>query len=452
MSRWKRIGNLKTLLLILLVFLSGITIGLARSYKVSALSNAIYDDLKVFTDVLGLLQKEYVEEAKPKDLIQGAIKGMLETLDPHSAYMPPNVFKEMQEETRGRFEGLGIEITIKDGVLTVVSPIEDTPAFKAGILAGDQIVKIEAEVTKNMTLLDAVKRLRGPRGTKVTITIMREGFQKPREFTLTREVIPVRSVRHELLEKQYGYIRVSQFQEKTDSDFDKALKALEEESKGSLKGLILDLRNDPGGLLDQAVKISDRFLDSGIIVSVEGRKEDQKMKFYAHSQGTISPYPLVVLINGGSASGSEIVAGAIQDHGRGIILGTQSFGKGSVQTIYPMKDGSGLRLTTARYFTPSGRSIQAKGITPDIVVKPVKPEEEKEVAAPKLPAEKDLERHLMDPEKTVPKEKEKPKKEEVKKEEVKEKEKKPADNQLERGVELLKSWEIFKKLAKEKQS
>jgi carboxyl-terminal processing protease len=450
MSRWKRIGNLKTVLLILLVFLSGITIGLGRSYKVSALSNAVYDDLKVFTDVLGLLQKEYVEEAKPKDLIQGAIKGMLETLDPHSAYMPPSVFKEMQEETRGRFEGLGIEITVKDGVLTVVSPIEDTPAFKAGIVAGDQILKIEAELTKNMTLLDAVKRLRGPKGSKVTITIMREGFTKPREFSLTRDVIPIRSVRYELKEKHYGYIRVSQFQEKTDSDFDKAMKALEEESKGSLKGLILDLRNDPGGLLDQAVKISDRFLDTGIIVSVEGRKEDQKMKFYAHSQGTIPPYPLVVLINGGSASGSEIVAGAIQDHGRGIILGTQSFGKGSVQTIYPMKDGSGLRLTTARYYTPSGRSIQAKGITPDIVVNLAKPEEEKEVTPPKLPAEKDLERHLMDPEKAVPKEK--PKKEEAKKEEVKEKEKKPADNQLERGIELLKSWEIFKKLAKEKQS
>jgi carboxyl-terminal processing protease len=457
MSRWKRIGNLKTVLLILLVFLSGITIGLGRSYQVSALSNAVYDDLKVFTDVLGLLQKEYVEETKPKDLIQGAIKGMLETLDPHSAYMPPNVFKEMQEETRGRFEGLGIEITVKDGVLTVVSPIEDTPAFKAGILAGDQILKIEAEVTKNMTLLDAVKRLRGPKGSKVTITIMREGFTKPREFTLTRDVIPVRSVRYELKEKHYGYIRVSQFQEKTDTEFDKAMKALEEESKGSLKGLILDLRNDPGGLLDQAVKISDRFVDSGIIVSVEGRKEDQKMKFYARSQGTVPPYPLVVLINGGSASGSEIVAGAIQDHGRGIILGTQSFGKGSVQTIYPMKDGSGLRLTTARYFTPSGRSIQAKGITPDIVVNLAKPEEEKEVAPPKLPAEKDLERHLMDPDKAAPKEKEKPKKEEakkeeVKKEEVKGKEKKPADNQLERGIELLKSWEIFKKLAKEKQS
>jgi carboxyl-terminal processing protease len=355
--------------------------------------------------------------------------------------MPSNIFKEMQEETKGRFEGLGIEITIKDGILTVVSPIEETPAYKAGILAGDQIVKIDGESTKNFTLMDSVKRMRGPRGTKVTITIMREGFTKPRDFTLIRDVIPVRSVRHELLEKHYGYIRLSQFQEKTDGEFEKAMKALEEESKGTLKGLVLDLRNNPGGLLDQAIKISDRFIDSGLIVSVEGRKEDQKMKFYAQPGGNFSHYPLVVLVNGGSASGAEIVAGAIQDQGRGILVGTQTFGKGSVQTIIPLKDGSGLRLTTARYFTPSGRSIQAKGIVPDIIVKPSRPENEKEVVIPKLPAEKDLERHLMDVEKGAPKEKEKPKKEEVK-------EKKPIDNQLERALELLKSWDIFKNIAK----
>ena len=218
MSQWKGIRNLKIVLLILLVFILGITIGLGRSHKVSALSNSTYEDLKVFTDVLGLLQKEYVEEKNSKDLVYGAIKGMLETLDPHSAFMPPNTYKEMQEETKGRFEGLGIEITIKDGVLTVVSPIEDTPAFKAGILAGDQILKIDGELTKNLTLMDSVKRLRGPKGTKVTITIMREGFPKPKDFTLVRDVIPIRSVRHELLEKQYGYIRLSQFQEKTDSE------------------------------------------------------------------------------------------------------------------------------------------------------------------------------------------------------------------------------------------
>jgi len=441
MDKGKGMGNVKIILVILLVFGLGISIGLSRSPKVSALSTDVYEDLKIFTDVLGLLQKEYVEETNSKDLVYGAVKGMLETLDPHSAFMPPNVYKEMQEETKGRFEGLGIEITLKEGVLTVVSPIEDTPAFRAGVQAGDQILKIDGESTKNLTLMDSVKRLRGPRGTKVTITIMREGLSKPREFTLTRDVIPIRSVRYELMEKEYGYIRLSQFQEKTEGEFDKALKALESESKGAIKGLILDLRNNPGGLLDQAVKVSDRLIESGLIVSMEGRREDQKMKFYAHPQGTIARYPLIILVNGGSASASEIVAGAVQDHGRGILVGTQTFGKGSVQTIFPMKDGSGLRLTTARYFTPNGRSIQAKGILPDVIVKPALPEEEKIVPPPKppaLPAEKDLERHLMDN-----KEKEKTKKEEVK-------EKKPSDPQLERALELLKSWEIFKSTVKGK--
>ena len=454
MSHWKKIGNFKIILLSLSVFLLGVTIGLSQSHKVPALSSSMYEDLKVFTDVLSLVQKDYVEETNPRDLVYGAIKGMLETLDPHSAFMTPETYREMQAETKGRFEGLGIEITLKDGVLTVVSPIEETPAFKAGILSGDQILKIDGEPTKNLNLMDSVKRMRGPKGTQVTITIMREGFAKPRDFTLVRDVIPVRSVRHELLEKDYGYIRISQFQEKTDGEFEKAIKALEEESKGTLKGLILDLRDDPGGLLDQAVKIADRFIESGLIVSMDGRKEDQKMKFYAHPQGTLPAYPLVVIVNGGSASASEIVAGAIQDHRRGIILGTHTFGKGSVQTIFPLKDGSGLRLTTARYFTPSGRSIQAKGIVPDIIVKLSRPEPEKELPVTKMPSEKDLERHLIDIEKGVPKEKEKPKKEELKKEDQKKKEeakeKKPIDNQLERALDLLKSWEIFKSLAKAK--
>ena len=462
MSHWKKMRNSKIILLSFLVFLFGVTIGLTQSHKVPTLSNSVYEELKVFSDVLGLIQKDHVEEAKSRDLIYGAIKGMLETLDAHSAFMPPETYKEMQAETKGRFEGLGIEITVRDGILTVVSPIEDTPAFRAGVVSGDQILKIEGELTKNLTLMDAVKKLRGPKGSQVTITIMREGLTKPKEFTLVRDVIPVRSVRHELLEKHYGYIRISQFQERTDSDFEKAMKALEEEGKGTLRGLILDLRNDPGGLLDQAVKISDRFIESGLIVSVEGRKEDQKMKFYAQSQGTLPPYPLVVLINSGSASGSEIVAGAIQDHRRGILLGTQTFGKGSVQTIFPLKDGSALRLTTARYYTPSGRSIQAKGITPDIVVKLIRPEEEKESPQLKMPVEKDLERHLMETEKGMPKDKEKEKvnKEKVIKEkENKEKEKpgkeeakekKPVDNQVDRALELLKSWDIFKNLAKGK--
>ena len=440
MLQGKGMKHFKIISMVLLVFILGVTIGLGRFHKVSALSNPTYEDLRVFADVLGLLQKEYVEETKSKDLIYGAIKGMLETLDPHSAFLPPNMYKEMQEETKGRFEGLGLEITIKEGVLTVVSPIEDTPAYRAGIQAGDQILRIDGEATKTLTLMESVKRMRGPKGSKVTLTIMREGFSKPREFTLIRDVIPVRSVRHELLEKQFGYIRLIQFQEKTDIEFQKAMKSLEEEAKGGLKGLILDLRNNPGGLLDQAVKVSDRFIDSGVIVSIEGRREDQKMKFNAHLQeDSLARYPLVVLVNGGSASGAEIVAGAIQDHGRGIILGTQTFGKGSVQTIFSLKDGSGLRLTTARYYTPNGRSIQAKGIVPDIIVKPAPPEEEKAAPQKQPPSEKDLERHLMDV-----KEKEKPR--------VEVKEKKPLDNQLERALELLKSWEIFKNIATKKSS
>jgi len=440
MSQGKGMRNLKIISMVILVFILGVTVGLGRFHKVSALSNPTYEDLRVFADVLGILQKEYVEETKSKDLIYGAIKGMLETLDPHSAFLPPNMYKEMQEETKGRFEGLGLEITLKEGILTVVSPIEDTPAYKAGIQAGDQILKIDGEATKTLTLMESVKRMRGPKGSKVTLTIMREGFPKPKEYTLVRDVIPVRSVRYELLEKQYGYVRLIQFQEKTDSEFQKAVKALEEETKGGLKGLILDLRNNPGGLLDQAVKVSDRFIESGVIVSIEGRREEHKMKFNAHPQeDNLSRYPLVVLVNGGSASGSEIVAGAIQDHGRGIILGTQTFGKGSVQTIFSLKDGAGLRVTTARYYTPNGRSIQAKGIVPDIVVKPAVLEDEKGAPPKQPPSEKDLERHLIDA-----KEKEKPKVE------VKEKEKKPVDNQLERALELLKSWEIFKNIATKK--
>jgi carboxyl-terminal processing protease len=443
MSQWRRTGIFKFVLVIFVVFLIGVLIGSGQYQRVSALSNSTFEELKLFSDVIYIIQKDYVEETKSKDLIYGAIKGMLETLDPHSGFMSPNMFKDMQDETKGRFEGIGIGITIKEGVLTVEgSPIEDTPAFKAGIQSGDQILKIEGEPTKNLSLLDAVKRIRGPKGTKVTITIMREGFTKPQDLTLVRDVIPVRSVRFELLEKNYGYIRVSQFQEKTNTEFEKAMKALEEESKGSLKGLVLDLRNNPGGLLDQAVKVADHFVGSGIIVSLDGRREEQRQKWVAHPEPTTTRYPLVVLVNNGSASGAEIVAGAIQDHGRGILIGTQTFGKGSVQTIIPLKDGSGLRLTTARYFTPNGRSIQAKGIVPDIIVKPSRPEEEKEVVAPQQIMEKDLERHLIEVEKGAPKEIEKPKKGEVK-------EKKPVDYQLERALELLKSWDIFKKIAKD---
>jgi len=305
-----------------------------------------YESIELFTDVLAIVKKSYVEEVDTKKLIYGAINGMLASLDPHSSFMPPDMYKEMKIDTKGSFGGLGIEITIKDGLLTVISPIEDTPAFRAGIKAGDQILKIEDRFTKDMTIMDAVKRMRGPKGTKVTLTIMREGFDKPKEFTLVRDTIQVKSVRFRSMDQGYGYIRIAQFQEKTDDDLVKALKALKEENGGELRGLVLDLRNDPGGLLDQAVKVADHFIEDGLIVYTEGRERESRMQFSARKLGTEPNYPMVVLINSGSASASEIVAGALQDHKRAVVMGTQSFGKGSVQTIIPLSDESGLRLTT----------------------------------------------------------------------------------------------------------
>ena len=352
-----------------------------------------YQELKLFTDVLAIVRKSYVEEVPMKDLIYGAVNGMLGSLDPHSSFMPPDVYKEMRVDTRGEFGGLGIEITIRDQMLTVVSPIEDTPAFRAGLKAGDQIIMIGEESTKDMTIMDAVKKMRGPKGTSVTISVMRDDFEKPQEFTLVRELIKIQSVKAKTLEDGFGYVRLTQFQERTGDDLQKALEKLHQENPQGLSGLILDLRNNPGGLLDQAVKVSDLFLDGGLIVYTEGREEGSAMKFTAHQDGTEPDYPLVVLINGGSASASEIVAGALHDHDRAVILGTQSFGKGSVQTIMPLSDASGLRLTTARYFTPAGISIQAKGITPDIVVPAMEIKEVEEGRGLRL-REKDLTNHF----------------------------------------------------------
>lgn len=421
----------------------GLVVGSSLAQKASGVTEA-YESLKVFTDAISIIQKSYVEKTNSKDLVYGAMKGMLEGLDPHSSFMSPDTFKEMQVETKGEFGGLGIEITMKEGMLMVVSPIEDTPAFKAGIKSGDIIIKIEGKATKDMTLMDAVKMMRGPKGTSVTITIARESFPEPKDFTITRDIIAVKSVKTKTLEPGYGYVRVAQFQEKTDSDLDKALDKMEKEN-GGLKGLVLDLRNNPGGLLDQAVKVSDDFLESGLIVYTDGRIEGQKMTFSAKKEGTRPNYPIVVLVNAGSASASEIVAGALQDHGRALILGTQTFGKGSVQTIYPLEDGSALRLTTARYYTPSGTSIQAKGITPDIIL-------ETEKAKRALPRsfreirEKDLDGHIetpgVKPEKEEKIEKPKEEKAEAPKEEEAE------DIQLNRALELLKSWQVFQKTIK----
>jgi len=325
-----------------------------------------YRNLETFANILNLLQQHYVDEIKSNDVIIGAINGMLVSLDPHSSYMSSEDFKELQEETKGSFSGIGIEITIRDGVLTVVSPIEGTPAYRQGLQAGDQIIRINGQLTKNMTLMNAVKLLRGDRGDEVTISVHRKGLQGLQDIVLVRDVIPVHSVKFMELEPGLLYIRITNFQSTTTRDFRKTLQKAEK--KHQVNGLILDLRNNPGGLLDQAVKVSDIFLDNGIIVSTKGRNPDEDMIFEAHRGTGRYVFPMIVLVNGGSASASEIVAGALQDHGRAIIVGTQTFGKGSVQTIVPLPDGAGLRLTTARYYTPSGDSIQATGITPDMVV------------------------------------------------------------------------------------
>ncbi len=414
-----------------------------RVGKVAAVSSETYEKLGVFTDVIKKIQDSYVEPVETKTLIYGAIKGMLDTLDPHSSFLPPDMYTEMQVDTRGSFGGLGIEISIKDNILTVVSPIEDTPAYKAGIKAGDRIFEIDGKSTKDLALMDAVKKMRGPKGTKVVLTIMRADFTEPKPFTLVRDIINIKSVKWKSLEEGYGMIRISQFQERTTDDLEKGLSELQK-MPGGLKGLVLDLRNNPGGLLDQAVKVSDEFIESGLIVYTDGKLENQKMKFEAHKEGTRSGFPMIVIVNGGSASASEIVAGALQDHKRAVILGTQTFGKGSVQTIFPLEDGSGLRLTTARYYTPSGRSIQAKGIVPDIIL------DATEKAAPETPEQKtrrireqDLEKHLMDKGETPSKQDNDPKQNNKEKKEAAPP---PAadDVQLARALDYLKTWNIFK--------
>ncbi len=319
----------------------------------------IYEYLKTFSDVIDLVKKNYVDEVKDKEIVYAAIKGVLESLDPHSSFLPPDMYKDIQTETKGEFGGIGVEITIKDGFPTVITPIEDTPAFKAGIKSGDHIVRIDGKPTKNMSLVSVVKLIRGAKGKPVILTIMREGFTIPKDFTIVRDIIKVKSVKYRMMDDQYGYIRIVQFQENTSKDLNNALDELQK--KNNIKGILLDLRNNPGGLLEQAVEVSDKFLSEGMIVYIEGRnKEDSKMKFYAHKKDDYIG-PLVVLVNEGSASASEIVAGALQDYKRAIIVGTKTFGKGSVQTIFPLGDGSGVRLTTAKYFTPKGRSIQAEG-------------------------------------------------------------------------------------------
>jgi carboxyl-terminal processing protease len=400
----------------------------ARSLQASLFPSPVSDaKLKVFAQALALIEEQYAEPKPTKDLVYGAIQGAVGTLDPHSSFMTPEEFRELQIETKGKFSGIGIEITLKDRILTVVSPIEGTPAYQAGLQSGDQIVKINGAPTKNITLMEAVKKIRGPKGSKVVLTINREGFQKPKDFVITRQIIPIRSVKARILDDGIGYIRLTNFQDQTDHDLQVYLKKMKQRLV-PFKGLILDLRNDPGGLLEQAVRVSDEFLHSGLIVYTEGRNRGQNMRFYARAsqEGKVAKVPMVVLINEGSASASEIVAGALKDQKRALVLGTKSFGKGSVQTIIPLEDGSALRLTTALYFTPSGVTINEKGIHPDVVVEEKKPPADKSLE--KLRDEV-LTRHMRREGLT-----DKPWNQPITPEEL------DKDPQLQRAVEVLRHW------------
>ena len=352
------------------------------------------ESLRTFTEIFAKIKNDYVEPIEDKDLLENAIRGMLAGLDPHSAYLVPEDYKELQAGTSGEFGGLGIEVGMEDGFVKVISPIDDTPAYRAGVMAGDLIIRLDDTPVKGMVLSDAVKIMRGKPGTDIVLTIIRDGEDKPLNITITRDVIRVTSVKSRMLEPGYGYVRISQFQSRTGENLREALAKLEDEADGSLKGLVLDLRNNPGGVLSAAVSVSDAFLREGIIVYTEGRLDDAKLKFNAKPADILDGAPLVVLVNGGSASASEIVAGALQDHHRAIIMGQKTFGKGSVQTILPMDNGSALKLTTAKYYTPSGVSIQATGISPDIELENLKLTDTDAPATSRI-KEADLARHLQ---------------------------------------------------------
>ena len=433
-------------ILLISLLMAGILLINGGNGHVKAGTGDIYKNIEVFTEVLRQIEKNYVEPQDPQKMIYGAIKGMVQNLDPHSSFMTKEEHQDLLIETKGSFSGVGIEISVRDNVLTVVSPIEGTPAYAAGIQAGDKIVRIDDKSTNDMTLTDAVKSIRGKKGTKVKLTVIRESSDKPLDFTITRDVIPLKSVRNYLLDPEIGYVRISTFQSNTSKDLNVALEKLE--TGRDLKGLILDLRNNPGGLLSQAIEVSDIFLDTGLIVSTKGRNSSQDMEVSAHQNKTERDYPIIVMVNGGSASASEIVAGALQDNKRALTLGSRTFGKGSVQTILPLSDGSGLRLTTAKYYTPSGRSIQASGITPDIEIEFVPPvqEEEKEKESPQFMREKDLKGHMLNDTTDATKE---PKKEKEDETTLRVKMLLERDNQVRHALQLLKTWDIFSKMKPE---
>ena len=352
-----------------------------------------YEELRAFTEVFGRIKSDYVEPVSDKKLLEDAIKGMLAGLDPHSAYLDPEQYNDLKVGTTGQFGGLGIEVTMEDGFVKVVSPIDDTPAQKAGMEAGDLVIRLDEKPVKGMTLAEAVKLMRGKPGSDILLTVIREGEDTPLKITITRAIIKVKSVKSRIIEKNYGYLRISSFQSRTGKSVVDAIAKLKKENKGNLKGLVLDLRNNPGGVLNAAVEVSDAFLEKGLIVYTEGRIKNSEMRFNAAPGDVVDGVPIVVLVNAGSASASEIVAGALQDHKRAIIMGEKSFGKGSVQTILPTNGTAAIKLTTARYYTPSGRSIQAEGIKPDIVLAKVKLESLKATGFTPV-KESDLSHHL----------------------------------------------------------
>jgi carboxyl-terminal processing protease len=365
-------NQFKTVLILVFGIFVGVSVSLTSSVmaekKVEESAGLPLNELRNFSDIFARIKTDYVEDVEDKTLLENAIRGMLSGLDPHSTYLNPDEYKELKIGTTGKFGGLGIQVGMEDGFVKVISPIDDTPAYRAGLEAGDLIIRLDDKSVKGMTLNDAVKIMRGDPGTDIKLTVIREGADKPLEFTVTRDIISVKSVKSRILEPDYGYIRISNFQSKTARDLVSEVSKLKKENKSELKGLVLDLRNNPGGVLSAAADVSDAFIDEGKLVFTKGRINNSEFEFNAKPGDIMNGLPVVVLINGGSASASEIVAGALQDHRRAVIMGSKSFGKGSVQTIQELRSGGAVKITTARYFTPNGRSIQGEGITPDIIL------------------------------------------------------------------------------------
>lgn len=383
----------RTLPILMISVVLGVFLTVGQGVFAEKKSTLPLEDLRTFTEIFDKIKNDYVEPIEDKTLLENAIRGMLSGLDPHSSYLSPDDFQELQAGTSGEFGGLGIEVGMEDGFVKVIAPIDDTPAQRAGVEAGDLIVRLDETPVKGMTLNDAVKIMRGKPGSEIILTIIRQGTEQPLELTLIRDIIKVTSIKSRTLDKGYGYIRITQFQSRTGDSLRQSLSQLKTDNGGSLRGLVLDLRNNPGGVLSAAVSVSDAFLKKGLIVYTEGRLAETKLKFNAKPTDALDGAPLVVLVNAGSASASEIVAGALQDHKRAVIMGAITFGKGSVQTILPMENNAALKLTTARYYTPSGTSIQATGITPDIILDDLRVSGSQSSASTKV-TEADLAGHL----------------------------------------------------------